>query len=209
MSDFVIEEYQNTAMSEVGAQNYLLSDQKERALQVVPEAENKPQEHTFQFQVGPYLSECRQYLLEYYDFSRCDVLVDIMKYLEHAGNIRDSVRLMLDELRSQKTVNEEDLNRFDPILIMALAHSLYYVDQDFDTEFYIRERISDYSDIYCSSGSIIINQNEESQGGTPLENVEVKSKTAFLQEFWKYDNVYQFNLNVSLKVIWPEVRKDI
>ena len=237
MSDFVIEENQNTAMSEVVAPNYLLSDQKEctepqdkqdkllgitkevdfvtpkhevkLSQKVVPKDEKNPQENTFLFQVGPYLSECRQYLLEYYDFSGVDDLVDIMKYLEHAGNIRVGVQLMLDDLRSHSLVKEDDLNRFDPVIIIALAHSLYYVDQDFDTEFYIRERISDYSDIYCSSGSIIINQNEESPGGTPLEKVEVKSKTAFLQEFWKYDNVYRFNLNVSLKVIWPEVRKDI
>ena len=82
MSNFDIQEYENTAMREVAAQNYLLSHQEELAQKVVPKAENKPQEHTFQFQVGPYLSECYQYLLEYYDFSGCDVLVDIMKLVK-------------------------------------------------------------------------------------------------------------------------------
>ena len=243
MSQFDIEEYENTVMREVWARNYLLSHQKEcyeqqskqdkllrleedmiplhneedfvtqqreveRAQKVLEEAERKKQELIMKFQVEPYLQECCQYLQEYYDFSGCDYLADIMKSLEHAGKIRIGVRMMLIDLRSQKTVKEEDLNRYDPILIIALAHALYYIDQDFETEFYIRERISDYSDIYSSAGSIIINQNEESPEGTSLDKIELTSKKKFLQEFWKFENIYHFNLKVSLEVIWPEVKEN-
>ena len=264
MSKFDIQEYQNTAMREVAARNYLLSYQKEceelrqkqdallklreemeklqqevdsitrqhevegnaveLAQKVVQEAEKKQQERLFLFQVGPYLQECRNYLLDSYDFSGYDDLEDIMESLENAGPIRDGVRLMLDELRSHSLVKREDLIRFDPVLIIALTHALYYCDQDFDSILSKLERITLYSSDYGVPGSIIVDRNEEYPGdimtsvaldSTPSwkfplaivphnstkSKVELKSHKEFLKEFWKFDNVYQFKLNASLHVV--------
>lgn len=264
MSQFDIQEYQNKAMREFAARNYLLSYQKEctdlrqkqerllklreemdtlqqevdsitrqhqaegikveSARKVVKEAEKKQRERMFLFQVAPYLQECRNYLLESHDFSGFDDLEDIMESLENAGPIRDGVRLMLDELRSHSLVKEEDLIRFDPVIIISLTHAIYYCDQDFNSILSKLETFTTYSSDYGVPGSIIINRNEEYPGDIitseeldstynwkyPLamvphnstkSKVELKSHKEFLKEFWKFDNVYQFKLNASLHVV--------
>ena len=203
-------------------QHELQGNEVESAQKVVEEAERKQRERSFLFQVGPYLQECRNYLLDSHDFSGYDD-DEIMVSLEHAGLIRDGVRLMLEELRSHSLVKEEHLVRYDPVLIIALTHALYYCDQDFVSILSKLERITLYSSDYGVPGSIIVNRNEEYPGDImtsvaldctpswkfPLaivphstkSTVELKSHKEFLEEFWKFDNLYQFRLSASLRVV--------
>jgi hypothetical protein len=195
------------------------------ASKLVYEAENSQRERVFFQQIQPYFQDCIKYILENMDFYSTEDKDSILEALLEAGSIRDGVRMMFSDIEKLETVEENDFWKFDPILVIAMTHALYYSDQEFSQ---ILEKLVTNTTFSCDYGvpkkeiclwnseypenqltHTFFDDEEDYRKVFPLAFVEYRyhndarheelsSHKDFLKEFWKYDNQFKFQLQSKL-----------